>query len=164
MSTNDIKRKNAIQQQIKANPGLNLRQVQRYTNLPLSTTARLLNQLEEEGQIDSVTKNSFRQFFPVGGRLHPRERVVLTYVNKPRPRNILEKLLDNPGIRHGELADLIGLPAPTLTYYMKQLIDADVVKVRKDGVLRLYRIKNTNLVKKALQRTAKTFDPIIAKG
>lgn len=164
MSSTDDTRKQQILKQVNATPGANLRQVQRYTNLPLSTTARLLNELEEEGKIESGKETAYRRFFPIGKRLHKRERVLLGFVNKPRPRAILQHLLANPGIRHGDLADAVGLPAPTLTYYMKQIVAEDVVKVRKKGATRMYRVKNPALVKKALSRTSKGFDKTIAKG
>lgn len=152
MADIDAARKDAIVKQVNATPGLNLRQVQRYTEIPLSTAARLLDELESEGKIESES-DAFRRFFPVGKRLHKHERVVLGFANKPRPRRILETILQNPGIRHGELADLVDLPAPTLTYYMKQIVGEDVVKVQKKGVLRMYRAKNPAMVRRALERT-----------
>lgn len=162
MSSSDDDRKKAILDQVSATPGANLRQVQRYTGIPLSTTARFLDELEDDGKIESESDTAYRRFFPIGKRLHKRERVVLGFVNKPRPRRILETLLANPGIRHGELADAVGLPAPTLTYYMKQIVAEDLVKVRKKGASRMYTVKNPAVVQKALDRTRTGYQERIA--
>lgn len=162
-SKNDA-RKQQVLKQVNSTPGANLRQVQRYTDLPLSTAARFLDELEDEKRIESSINGSFRRFFPTGKRLHKREREVLSLVNKPRPRAILQHLLSNAGIRHGDLADAVDLPAPTLTYYMKQIVAEDLVKVRKEGAARIYQVKNPALVRKAINRTAKGFDEVIAKG
>jgi predicted transcriptional regulator len=153
MSDSDDDRIKAILTRISATPGANLRQVQRYTGIPLSTPARLLDELEATGKVESESDNAYRRFYPVGKRVNKRERVVLAFVNKPRPRRILEALLENPGVRHGELADALSLPAPTLTYYMKQIVAEDLVKVRKKGASRMYKVKNPPVVRKALDRT-----------
>jgi predicted transcriptional regulator len=153
MRGSDSDRKQLVLDQVHKTPGANLRQVQRYTGVPLSTTARLLDELENEGKVESESDIAYRRFFPVGKRLQKRDRMVLAYVNKTRPRKILAALLEQPGLRHGELADHLLLPAPTLTYYMKQLVAADLVKVRKKGASRMYKVKNIAQVEKALQRT-----------
>lgn len=164
ISGNEARYIKLVKSQVEATPGANLRQISRYTVIPLSTTARLVDELEESGVLESETDGSYRCFFPRGQRIPERQRVVLTLVNKLRPRGIMELLVDNPGIRHGDLAGLMGLPAPTLTYYMKQIVDKDLVKVRKDGATKSYRLKNPDLVSRMLDRTKKGFDGEIAKG
>lgn len=158
------RRKGRILRQVESTPGANLRQIQRYTEYPLSGVAMLLDELEDEGKVESTRVLHYRRFFPTGKNLHKRERVVLSFVNKPRPRSILQYLLGHPDTRHSDLADALGLAAPTLTYYMKQILGEDVVSVHQEGVEKFYRIKNPKLVKKALDRTAKGFDEVLAKG
>jgi len=155
-------RQEAVLKQIARCPGANLRQLHRLTGIPLSTTARILDQLEEDGAIRSQIDKAYRRFFPAGKGLHKRERVLLGFLNKPRPRSIMETLLDQPGIRHSDLADAIDLPAPTLTYYLKQIVGHDLVAVRKRGAARHYRVKNPEMLRKALDRTESGFDPDLA--
>lgn len=148
--------------QVEKTPGANLRQIHRLTDLPLSSTYRLLEDLENEGKVRSETVRGYRRYFPAAKGMHKRERILLGVISKTRPREMLETILENPGIRHGELADAVGLPPPTATYYMKQLVAEDLVLVRKDGVSRHYRIKNPDMVRKAFTRTAKGFDATLA--
>lgn len=147
---------------IEACPGANLRQIHRITGVPLSTTARILDQLEEDGVVKSENGSSYRRFYPVGKGLHKRERVLLGFLNKPRPRGILTGILEEPGIRHSDLAKRVGLPPPTLTYYLKQIVAKDLVVVRKKGAARHYRAKNPEMVEKALERTAAGYNPKLA--
>jgi predicted transcriptional regulator len=162
MAQTDAERKRLILQQVNATPGVNLRQVQRYTKIPLSTTARLLDELEAERKVVSESTAAFRWFFPSGKRVAGAERSLLVMANKPRPRRIIEAILDNPGMRHGDLADSLNLPAPTLTYYMKQVVSAGLVKVQKSGVERRYRLKNPALARKVLDRTRAGFQEKLA--
>lgn len=162
MSTSRQQRATDVLQQIEACPGANLRQIHRTTGIPLSTTARLLDQLEGDGHIRSEVDNAYRRFFPIGKGLHKRERVLLGFLNKPRPRSIMETLLENPGIRHSELANSVDLPPPTLTYYLKQIVREDLVQVRKKGAARHYRVKNPEMLRKALERTEPGFDRELA--
>lgn len=152
----------AVIAQIEACPGSNLRQIHRITGVPLSTTARLLDKLEMDGVVKSENGSSYRRFYPVGKGLHKRERVLLGFLTKPRPRGILEGILREPGIRHSDLADSLGLPPPTLTYYLKQIVAKDLVVVRKKGVARHYRVKNPEMLEKALERTEAGYDPELA--
>lgn len=46
---------------------------------------------------------------------------------------------------------------------MKQFVAADMAKVRKPGATRVYQVKNLDLFKRALNRTAKGFDEVLAK-
>ena len=159
MSTPKSDRIQAVVRHVEACPGANLRQIHRASHVPLSTTARILDQLESEGRVRSEADNAYRRFFPVGKGLHKRERVLLGFISKPRPREILETLLENPGIRHTDLAKSVSLPPPTLTYYLKQIVAEDIVHVRKRGAARHYRVKNPEMLKKALERTDEGFSP-----
>lgn len=153
MADTDATRRRQILQRVKATPGVNLRQVQRYTGIPLSSTMRLLDELESEGRLTSEAVSNTRRFFLPGKALSPTERIVLGFVNKPRPRRILEAVVASPGVRHGDLAEQAGLQAPMLTYYMKQMVDEGVVEGEWAGVERHYRVKNAALVRRALDRT-----------
>lgn len=151
-------RKKTLIKQVEATPGANLRQLHRYTEIPLSTTSRLLDALEAEGAIRSEGNSATRHFYPAGTGLHARERIALRFVSKPRSRALVTTILDQPGIRHSELAAAVDLPPPTLTYYMKQFKAADIVLERRVGVEVYYRAKNTSLLRRALQKTRRGFD------
>lgn len=151
-----------IIRQINATPGASLRQIVRYTGLPFSATLKLVEVLESEGAIKKEAHGAYRRFYPGGERMHVRERLALAFVNKPRPRAILQAVLGKPGIRHGDLAETVEVPAPTLTYHMKDLLKNKLLRTRKDGTSRHYSVVNPGLVKRAIRRTAK-FDGAIAK-
>lgn len=134
-------------------PGAHLRHVQRTTGLPLGTTTRILDRLEKEGTIFSETAGAYRRFFPKEG-LHKRERVVLGHLAHDRTRAVLETVLDEPGIRHSEIVAKIGISPATLTYHLKQLIEDEVIVARDKGRARYFRVKNPDLVARALGRWA----------
>lgn len=150
-------REEALLDQVERSPGASLRQIHRLSGIPLATAQRLLNALEEAGRVRSErgpSTQSHRRFYPAGRGLHKRERVLLGFLSKPRARDLLEAIRDEPGIRHSDLAAKVGLPAPTVTYYLKQLVGEDLVMVRAAGVQRHYRIKNPVMLEKALERRA----------
>jgi predicted transcriptional regulator len=130
----------------------------------LSTTARYLERLVDEGRVRADEGPGYVHYFVAGKGVHKRERVMLATISRPRPRGLLETVLGDPGIRHKDLASAVKLPAPTVTYYMKQLVAKDLVVVRKHGVEVHYRIKNPPMLETALKRTAKGYDPRIAKS
>lgn len=140
-------------------PGTNLRQLHRATGIPLSTTHRMVRRLEKEGTIVAESEGNRMRYYPAGQGIHKRERILLGFVSKPRPRGILETILANPGIRHSDIAQSVGLPAPTVTFYVKQMLDKDLVLARRKGVEKHFRIKNPDMVSKALERTAGGWDP-----
>lgn len=155
-------RHDAIVAQVERWPGSNLRQVARATLIPLSTTARILDQLVEQGRVRLEGDGGTNHYYPIGQRLHKRERVALRILAKPRPRAILEAILADPGIRHVDLAAKIDLPPPTLTYYLKAMVEEQLVAVRKAGAARHYTAKNPAMLRTALERTTGGFSPEIA--
>jgi DNA-binding IclR family transcriptional regulator len=158
------KRLEDIVRTVEAWPGANLRQVQRASGVPLSTTVRYLDRLVDEGRLRMETTGGYKYYYVAGKGLHKRERVLLATISRPRPRRLLEVVLAHPGIRHKELSEAVGLPPPTTTYYMKQMVVKDLVVRRRSGTERHYRIKNPDMLEKALTRTAKGYDAKIAKG
>lgn len=141
-------------------PGTNLRQTHRATEIPLSTTARILERLVRQGQVRIEARAGYSHYYPAQG-LHKRERVLLATLAKPRPRALLSTIHENPGIQHKDLAVAVGIPPPTATYYLKQLVAKDLVTVRKKGIERHYRIKNPDMLEKAFKRT-KAWDEKVA--
>lgn len=137
-----------VERAVKASPGANLRQLQRQTGIPLATMSKLLNDLESHRRVRSEQDGNRRRFYPKGMHLTKKDRTVLGLLNDPTTNEILMHIHRNPGVRPGIVSEELNLAQPMVTYHVKKLKEAGLVKEQREGVAKRLTIKDANRIDK----------------
>ena len=113
---------------IKANPGASLTSVRENLDLSNGVVAYHLRVLLREEYIVARREGGYKRFYPVDMQV-PRKRVHFTRLQI----DIAEKASLHPGISQSSLARMLGESKQVVSYNLKVLIAAGVVRVERDG-------------------------------
>lgn len=128
----DLEVRRKIVQILQDNPGLHLRELARRLDLAVSTAEYHLYHLTKHGVLATREEAGQKCFFPAKG-LDYRDTKILSYLRHEAPRRILAELLLEPGLTPGQLREILSMPAPTLSFHLKRLRDADLTVEEADG-------------------------------
>ena len=113
---------------IKANPGASLTAVRENLDLSNGVVAYHLRVLLREEYIVARREGGYKRFYPVDMQV-PRKRVHFTRLQI----DIAEKATLHPGISQSSLARMLGESKQVVSYNLKVLIAAGVVRVEREG-------------------------------
>ncbi len=118
---------------IRENPGVALVELSHLTGMNRGTLKYHLRALGMEGEIVVITRNGRLHFFPNNGMYSGREKVVCYYLRNPASRQILMLLDRSPGMCRKEIADLIGVSGPTVSWHTRRLHADGVIEEVREG-------------------------------
>lgn len=136
-------------------PGLHFREVQRRTGIGTGALQYHLEVLERAGAIKVEKKW-------LGLRLYPRnisdsESGILSILHNSNYRNTLLFLLSNSRASQGQIASHVGVSPSTMSWYLKRLIQMNVVKGERTGKEVRYSIVDTQSIAKTLSAFRSSF-------
>lgn len=99
-----------------------------------------LSVLEVSGKIKSRKINFRRHYYPAE-ILDEEHEIILAFLTNETIRDILLFLIEHPDSTQSEIANFKGFATPTISWHMSRLIEANIVKSRKDGKTIRYSIK-----------------------
>ncbi len=123
-----------IFQAIRANPGINLSEVNRLAELGWGVTVYHLKMLEKNGLIFSYARTRDRCFFENTPRNRSLTDAISALANKERVQAIAQAVVRTPGRNQSQLIESTGLTQRTASYYLSRLA--------KDGLVERRREKN----------------------
>lgn len=148
-------------------PGLHLRQVQRLAALDLSLVEYHVNQLEKQGIITSFEQGGYRRFFPLASPEQPvtsDDRRILGLLRQEVPFAVVMLLLDRSTALHKEIAEAVGKSKSALTYQLKKLAAAGVIRKTPRGEERGFSLEDPERIRRLLKSYRPTPDLIDAYG
>jgi len=113
-------------------PGAHLRLICRELGLAMGDVQYHVHRLEREGRINSVRRGLYRFFYPAtlfGGR----QRDILGLLALDTPRELLLHLVENPDLSQDELARVIGVSQPTVSWHLKRMVERGILERRQSG-------------------------------
>lgn len=122
-------RKN-IYDYITSNPGVYFSSIMKDLELKNGVTSYHLAMLEREGYIKSKNEGLYKRFYANGAST---QKYPLSKVR----RDIINTILDNPGISQTDIASKLGLSNQVINYHAGILKKADLINIVRDG----YRTK-----------------------
>jgi len=128
-----------VYQYIKQHPGVHLRKVCRDLGLAVGDVQYHIDRLEKNGSVKSARRGLYRHFYPCG-IFREREGVVLSALAQATPRELLLHIIAAPGSSQEDLAGLLGLSAPSISWNMKRLIQLGLVEQQQRGRFASYRV------------------------
>lgn len=145
-----------IYQLIEDKPGLHVRAIQQTLELPYGTTTYHLNYLEKAELVTPKMDGGFKRYY-ASHKVSRRDKEILTLLRQEVPRRICTHLLLEPGMTHAELLEEFDLSASTLSYHVKKLVDAAVVRKDKEGRHSHYFVEDVDDVARLLIAYRPTF-------
>ncbi len=125
---------------IKANPGLHLRGIKRELNLAMGVLQYHLRRLEKDQSIISRRRGLYKRFYK---RLdfEVEEQEILGVLFQETERDLLLYLLKTPDATQKELSEFAHISASSTSWHMKRLVEAGLVKSRRQGSFVYYVAK-----------------------
>jgi predicted transcriptional regulator len=157
---NENRRK--IYRVIEANQGIHLRELQRVTNLPLTTLDYHLTYMARKGIIYSETEGHFKRYYTKP--LDNQDKKVLSALRQNKLREIVLFVMSNKKVKYQLLSEYFKLPHSTLSCYLKSLVDNNILIKEKIGYETIYIVKDEDRVAKVLVAYKKSvLDMIVDK-
>jgi predicted transcriptional regulator len=141
-------RRRRIYTVIEANPSIHLRELQRILSMPLATLEYHLGYMARRGIIFAETGGNLKRYYT--RPLNPEDKKVLSVLRQKRLREIVLVVLANTKVKYQFLADQFGLPHSTLSFYLKYLVDNNILARAKIGHENLYTVRDEERVAKVL--------------
>ncbi|HJQ93505.1 MAG TPA: winged helix-turn-helix transcriptional regulator [Candidatus Thermoplasmatota archaeon] len=128
----DLEARKRIVRFVQESPGLHMRELAARLKMPVSTLEYHCYQLVKHGQLVTRESAGFKAFYP-GEGMDRRDKDILYLVRHDAPRRICTHVLLNPGATPKDLRDVIGVSGPTLSFHLKKLRAAAILREEPDG-------------------------------
>jgi len=130
--------------------------------MPLTSLNYHLDYMVRRRILSSETKENLKKFYSV--ELDEKDKKVLTALRQKTIREIVLTIMEKSTVNYELLEDRFGLPRSTLYYYLKILVDKDILVRDKIGYQSLYKVKDEERVIKILITYKSTFlDKLVDK-
>ena len=133
---------------IEASPGIHLRELQRILNMPVSTLEYHVGYMTRKKIIHGETDGNFKRYY--SKPLDPGDKKVLSALRQKMLRQIVLVTLANKKAKYQFLANYFKLPPSTLSFYLKYLVDHDILARDKIGYESIYTVRDEDRIAKIL--------------
>ena len=138
-----------IQQIIEQNPGIQFREIMRTSGLKNGVLSHYLSKLEKNGIIKVMRGPRQVRFFPP--QITDEESLVIKALRKQTPRDLLLALITDDGLEFSELVKEVKKSPSTVSLYLSQLVEDDLVEIKIINLKKRYHIKARDLVDKLIE-------------
>ncbi len=147
---------------IKSNPGIHLRELQRVSNLPLSTVNYHTEYLRRRKIILNEKEGNLARFY--AKHIDENDKRLLKVLRQKRLREIVLFVLVNRRAKSKFIAENLDLPRSTLSFYLKYLVKHNVLAREKVGYNNIYTIINEDELARILVTYKSSFiDKLVDK-
>jgi len=160
-------RRRKIYALIEANPSVHLRELQRMTDMPLATLEYHLDYMLRKKVLFAESDAYHKRYYtkPVDAA----DKKVLCSLRQARMREIILIVLANTKPKYQFLSDYMKIPHSTLSFYLKHLVDDNILAKERigydtfytvrdeDRILRLLVAYKSSFLDKIVDRTLKTW-------
>jgi predicted transcriptional regulator len=155
-------RRGEIYDFIKKNPGLHFRELQRRLNLPLTSLEYHLDYMVRKKVLLKESSKHYSRYYVK--HLDEDEKRILKSLRQRRLREIVIILLSKKKAKYSQLLETLEIPPSTLSFYLKYLVENNVISRHKIGYENIYSIINKDQVAKVLLTYRSSFlDKLIDK-
>ena len=122
-----------IYETITANPGVKFNALERLTSIKEGTLKYHLLVLSMKRKIISFGRASSVRYFENNGRYNELEKKVFLHLQNPTTRRILEILASSPEVSRKEIAEIVGIAGPSISWHTGRLSGDGIITTRKNG-------------------------------
>lgn len=135
---------------IAESPGLHFREIQRRTGLATGSIDYHIHFLHKNGLIRTERDKNYVRYYPLTKNWSEEEKGVLNLLRNTKMRHILIFLLEKKRSTPLKIAEATGISFSTLSWYLKQLKEKNIISERKKGRFRFYKINEPDIIVKYL--------------
>lgn len=133
---------------IDATPGIHLRELQRDLDIPLTTLEYHLGYMVRKKIVFVETDARFKRYYSKS--LDQEDRKVLSVLRQRRLREIVLVVMSSGKAKYQYLATYFDLPNSTLSFYLRHLVENDILSRDKIGLETIYTVKDEDRVAKVV--------------
>lgn len=140
---------------LSQNPGLHLSRVANLLKMSIPLTDYHLLSMERNQEISAVKDERGyykRYYINTGERVSGSEAQVLELLSKKTPLQIVLILLQYPILQHKDILKYVDVSSSTLSYYLSQLVQQQIVEMRSIGTEKGYTLKDKKTLVRILKK------------
>jgi predicted transcriptional regulator len=141
-------RRQKIYATIKRNPGMHIRELQRILDIPLASLQYHLNYLARRNIVIEEKAEHYTRYYITP--LDPQDRKILSILRHKSLREIILIILVSRKVKYHFLVETLNIPNSTVSFYLKCLLDNNLVERTKIGHENIYTIKDEDRISKIL--------------
>lgn len=134
---------------IKNNPGTHMREIQRRLDMPIGLLKFHIQYLLKHELISEKPDRYYKRYYLIG-ELGILDKQMLAALRQENPRRLILFLLENPGTKHKHLLARFELKPSTLSFYLKNLIEKQILIRKRAGRESSYTLVNPEGIIKIL--------------
>lgn len=138
-----------LQQIIDKNPGIQFREIMRFSGLKNGVLSHYLGKLEKAGMIKVIRGPRQTRFYPP--RITDDESKIIKALRKQTPRDLLLALMKNDGLEFNELVNDVQKSPSTVSLYLSQLVKDELVVINLENTRKKYYIKTRMVVDRLIE-------------
>src|SRR3989338_2737038 len=141
-----VNRVSKVLETINNNPGIQFRDLMEQTGMKNGVLSHYVNKIEKNGMVQVERGPRQTRFFPLN--VSYSERKITTALRKDTPRKIILYLMSegNTGVEFSSIPDNIGKSPSTVSTYLSQLVDEEIISIRLDNKRKIYFVKDRKSV------------------
>lgn len=125
---------------IKASPGTCISEIANNMGLNRGTLRHHLKILEAENLVETHSDHGKVSYFQNNSTYEEKEKLIILALQNEMTRRIVSKILDEECNTNGDLARTTGVSKGTVTWYINQLKELDLIEENQIGRSTLYNI------------------------
>ena len=138
-----------IQQIIEKNPGIQFREIMRSSGLKNGVLSHYLEKLEKNGTIKATRGPRQARFYPP--QISEDESIVIKALRKQTPRDLILALIKEDGLEFSQLVNAVKKSPSTVSLYLSQLVEDELVEIKLNQLKKRYHIKARNLIDRLVE-------------
>jgi predicted transcriptional regulator len=144
-----IDRNTQLQQIIDQHPGIQFREIMRSSGLKNGVLSHYLSKLEKNGIIKVVRGTRQTRFYPP--RISEDESKAIKALRRQTPRDLLLALIKQDGLEFTELVNEVGKSPSTVSLYLSQLVQDELVEIKLEHLRKKYYIKTRKVIDQLIE-------------
>ena len=143
-------RQETIVELIEKNPGIQFREIMRFTGMKNGVLSHYLSKLEKLGTVQVNRGPRQTRYYPL--EISQSDSKIIKSLRRETPRKILHTLmLNKEGLEFNEIVSQVSKAPSTVSLYLSQLVDDETVRIFLDERKRKYRIEDRQAVDKLIE-------------
>lgn len=165
------RRKNPLELEVRQNlfalisksPGIHFRDIQRRSSMATGTLSYHLDQLVRVGLVKTIRDGEYLRYY-AQSEMPEEEKRILELVRRPTVRHMMLSLIETGESSNDQLSEALSLCSSTVSWHIKKLVEANVLKTRVEGKRAFYSLDKPEVAKKVLIRYKESFmDKLVDK-
>lgn len=138
-----------LQQIIDQNPGIQFREIMRSSGLKNGVLSHYLGKLEKLGVIKVIRGPRQARFY--SPQITEEQSKTIKALRKQTPRDLLLSLVQQDGLEFSELVSEVNKSPSTVSLYLSQLVEDELVDVRLENLRKRYYIKSRMIIDQLIE-------------